>query len=73
MGDKKLSIMSLSLPWAAFMVESQSMPSFIKSATFFRIARSKSVTMFMVAVVFIWPSLDLTAMDQTSVPDSHST
>ena len=55
------------------MAESKSMPSFINSATFFRIARSKSVTMIIVAVDLTWPSLVLTAIDQTSVPESHST
>ena len=38
MGNRKLSIMSLSLSLATFMAESKSMPSFVKSATFFQIA-----------------------------------
>ena len=63
MGDGKLSIMSLSLPRTDCMAECQPMPSFIKSATFFRIARTKSVTMFMEAVDLTKPSLELMAMD----------
>ena len=73
MGGRKSSIIRRSLVWARCKAECQPMPSFMNSAAFVRMVKSKSVTMSMDTVDLTMASADLTAMGHTSVSDSHST